>query len=266
MRNRWMTYDMIDENTAAAANPYQAGALSPEEREQVILEHLPQVRLIARRIHERLPESVSLEDLVSTWILGLISAVDRFDPTQNVKLKTYAEYKIRGAILDSLRGLDWAPRQQRKRTKQIEAAIAAVEQRLQRAPSEEEIAAELDLSIEEYHDWLVETRGVNIGSLESTSGEDDSRNLLKYVSDDEEAWPSRLLERAELERLLAEAIDKMPHIERTVLSLYYYEELTLREISRIVNLHESRISQLKSQAIMRLRAYIEKRWPCERGV
>jgi RNA polymerase sigma factor for flagellar operon FliA len=266
MRNRWMTYDMIDEKTAAAANPYQAGALSAEEREQIILEHLPQVRLIARRIHERLPESVSLEDLVSTGILGLISAVDRFDPSQNVKLKTYAEYKIRGAILDSLRGLDWAPRQQRKRTKQIEAAIAAAEQRLKRAPTEEEIAAELDLSIEEYHDWLVETRGVNIGSLESSSGDDDARNLLKYVSDDEEAWPSRLLERAELERLLSEGIEKMPHMERTVLSLYYYEELTLREISRIVNLHESRISQLKSQAIMRLRAYIEKRWPCERGV
>jgi RNA polymerase sigma factor FliA len=255
------------------ANPYQeqaghSAALSAEKREQLILEHLPQVRLIARRIHERLPESVSLEDLVSTGTLGLISAIDRFDPTLNVKLKTYAEYKIRGAILDSLRGLDWAPRQQRRRAKQIEAAISAAEQRLHRSPSEEEIAGQLNLTIGEYHEWLVEIRGLNIGSLESASPEDENNNrdLLRYISDDEEDWPSRLLERTELQKLLAEAITRMPEIEKTVLSLYYYEELTLREISRIVHLHESRISQLKSQAIVRLRSYMEKRWPSPRGV
>jgi len=236
-----------------------------EERERLILEHLPQVRLIARRIHERLPESVNLEDLISTGTLGLIAAIDRFNPDHNVKLKTYAEYKIRGAILDSLRGLDWAPRQQRKRTKQIEAAIAAVEQRLHRAPSEEEIASELGLRIEEYHEWLVDIRGVNLGSLEASSSEEDGRNLLKFVSDDEEQWPSRLLERSELQRLLAEAIEKMPRTERIVISLYYHEELTLREIAKIVSLHESRVSQLKTQAILRLRSYMEKRWPIERG-
>src|ERR1051325_6320171 len=114
-------------------------AMTNEERERLILDHLPQVRLIARRIQERLPDSVSLDDLVSTGVVGLIAAIDHFDPTHNVKLKTYAEYKIRGAILDSLRGLDWAPRQKRRRAKQIEAAIAAAEQRLQRSPDEEDI-------------------------------------------------------------------------------------------------------------------------------
>src|SRR5512139_973792 len=109
-----------------------SGTIGDSERERLILEHLPQVRLIARRIHERLPDSVSLEDLISTGIVGLISAIDNFDASHNVKLKTYAEYKIRGAILDSLRELDWAPRQQRKRAKQIEAAILTAEQRLQR--------------------------------------------------------------------------------------------------------------------------------------
>jgi len=257
---------MLEGYTAPPMNPYKEAAISPEERERLILEHLPQVRLIARRIHERLPDSVSLEDLISTGILGLISAIDRFDPTHNVKLKTYAEYKIRGAILDSLRGLDWAPRQQRKRVKQIEAAICEIEQRLKRAPSEDEIADELGLSLEEYHEWLVEVRGVNLGSLESASSQDEGRDLLKYISDDETMWPSRLLERSELERLIAEGIEKMPEMERTVLSLYYYEELTLREISKVVNLHESRISQLKSQAILRLRSHVEKRWPCERGL
>lgn len=251
---------LVDYDAASEGNSWTA-----LERETLILEHLAQVRLIARRIHERLPESVALEDLISTGVVGLISAIDRFDPRHKVKLKTYAEYKIRGAILDSLRGLDWAPRQQRKRTKQIEAAIAAAEQRLHRAPTEEEVAAQLKLSMTEYHEWLVDIRGVNLGSLESHAGEDDGRDLLRFISDKEDYWPSRLLERAELERLLASAIEKMPAIERTVLSLYYREEMTLREIARIVNLHESRISQLKSQAIIRLRSYIEKRWPLDRG-
>ncbi len=262
------------EMTQAIPNPYGAQAYgatahTADEREQLILEHLPQVRLIARRIHDRLPESVSLDDLISTGIVGLISAIDRFDSSHNVKLKTYAEYKIRGAILDSLRGLDWAPRQQRKRSKQIEAAISRAEQLLHRSPSEEEIAAQLGVDIEEYHTWLIDVRGLNLGSLESSTPEDEnnnSRDLLKYISGDEENWPSRLLERSELQKLLAEAIGKMPDVEKTVLSLYYHEELTLREISKIVHLHESRISQLKSQAIMRLRSYMEKRWPTPRGI
>ena len=250
---------------ARALQGYQARDRAAEERERLILEHLPQVRLIARRIHERLPESVNLDDLISTGTIGLIAAIDRFDPQHNVKLKTYAEYKIRGAILDSLRGLDWAPRQQRKRSKQIEAAIASAEQRLHRAPSEEEIAQELGLTLAAYHEWLVDIRGVNLGSLEASSPDDESRNLLKYISDDEENWPSRLLERSELQRLLAEAIEKMPRTERLVISLYYHEELTLREIAKIVSLHESRVSQLKSQAILRLRSYLEECWPIERG-
>jgi RNA polymerase sigma factor for flagellar operon FliA len=256
------------EPVRAVTNPYEeqvASLVSSGQRDQLILDHLPQVRLIARRIHERLPESVSLDDLVSAGTIGLISAIDRFDPSLNIKLKTYAEYKIRGAILDSLRGLDWAPRQQRKRAKQIEAAIANAEQRLKRTPTEEEIAAQLGLNLHEYYEWLVEIRGLSLGSLEASSSEEDqTRDVLRYVSDDEEQWPSRLLERSELQNLLAEAIARMPEIERTVLSLYYYEELTLREISKILHLHESRISQLKSQAILRLRSYMERRWPSER--
>src|SRR5579859_7495940 len=135
---------------------YQGEETARADRERLIIEHLPQVKLIARRIHERLPGSVSLDDLISTGVIGLIAAIDRYDATHDVKLKTYAEYKIRGAILDSLRGLDWAPRQQRKRSKQIEAAISRAEQLLHRSPTEEEIAAQLGLKIEEYHEWLVD--------------------------------------------------------------------------------------------------------------
>src|SRR6185295_17211115 len=185
--------------------------LSEDERERLILEHLPQVRLIARRIQERLPENISLDDLVSTGVLGLISAIDNFDPGHNVKLKTYAEYKIRGAILDSLRGLDWAPRQKRRKAKQIEAAIASAEQQLHRLPAEDEIAAVLGLSIEEYHQWLVEIRGLNIASLEYASGE-PGKDLLHYLPDEDENLPSAILERSELERLLSEGIDRIPTI------------------------------------------------------
>lgn len=242
-----------------------AEVITDDERERLILEHLPQVRLIARRIQERLPENISLEDLVSTGVLGLISAIDNFDPAHNVKLKTYAEYKIRGAILDSLRGLDWAPRQKRRKAKQIEAAITEVEQKLQRAPSEEETAAQLGISMEEYHQWLVETRGLNVASLEY-AGNDQGKDMLHYIPDDHEDLPSTLLEKSELERLLAEGINGIPLIERTVLSLYYHEELTLREIAQVVNLHESRISQLKSQAILRLRSQLSQQWPASRGM
>ena len=238
---------------------------SENEREQLILQHLPQVRLIARRIQERLPENISLEDLVSTGVLGLIAAIDNFDASHNVKLKTYAEYKIRGAILDSLRGLDWAPRQRRRQAKRIEAAISAAEQRLQRSPTEDEIAGQLEISLEEYHQWLVEIRGLNIASLEYTSG-DQGKDLLHYLPDGGNNLPSTLLEKSELERLLAQGIDAIPPMERTVLALYYHEELTIREIAQVVNLHESRISQLKSQAILRLRSHMASQWPVTRGM
>ena len=238
-----------------------AGEESAGQRERLILEHLPQVRLIARRIHGRLPENVSLDDLVSAGIIGLIAAIDQYDPAQNVKLKTYAEHKIRGAILDSLRGLDWAPRQRRKKAKQIEFAISQAEQRLHRTPGEEEIAAEMGLDLEEYHRWLVEVQGLNLGSLDYASENGEGQTLLEYISDDQELLPSQLLERSQLEKLLADAIRVMPPMERTVLGLYYLEELSLREIAQVVDLHESRISHLKSQAILRLRADICKVWP-----
>jgi len=247
-------------------NPVTPSAPTPEKsREDLILEHLPQVKLIARRIHERLPVSVSLEDLVSVGVVGLIAAIDRYDPTHDVKLKTYAEYKIRGAILDNLRGLDWAPRQQRKRAKLIEHAIAGLEQELQRMPTEEEIAARLQIPVAEYQEWLSESRGLTLGSLENAGSDEEGCNLLRYLADSDEHWPSQIVERAELERLLASAIDKMSDLEKSVLSLYYYEEMTLREIAKVLSLHESRISQLKSQAILRLRSYMQKRWPVDRA-
>jgi RNA polymerase sigma factor for flagellar operon FliA len=238
--------------------------LTAEQREQIILDHLPQVRLIARRIHERLPDHINIDDLISAGTLGLISAVDNFDSSQNVQLKTYAEYRIRGAILDSLRGMDFAPRQKRRQARQIEAAMAACEQRRGRPPSEEEIADELGLSLDEYREWLVELEHVQIGEFDAPNGPASS-TVLRRLADDHENLPSVVLERAELERLLGRSIGNLPKVERTVLALYYKEELNLREIAGIMDLHLSRISQLKSQAVLRLRSAMQKRWPAGRG-
>lgn len=239
----------------------EAGASARSERDRLIAEHLPQVRLIARRIHDRLPGHVSLEDLISTGVVGLISAVDRYQPEMGVKLRTYAEYKIRGAILDSLRELDWAPRKQRRRAKEIERAFAAAEQRMQKAPSEQDVASELGLTLEQYREWASESSTLSVGSLEHGVHEDDARLPVHQVADREELLPSKLLESAELERLLSRALHRMPQPERTVLTLYYHEEMSLREIAAILDVHESRVSQLKSQALARLRSFLDVRWP-----
>jgi RNA polymerase sigma factor for flagellar operon FliA len=246
---------------AAAAYHYQAETVSEEEREKLILEHLPQVRLVARKIHERLPDSVCFDDLLSAGVIGLIQAIDNFDPRQNVKLKTYAEFRIRGSILDSLRDTDWAPRLKRKQAREFEAAIARLEQRLGRVPEEAEIAAEVSLSVDDYRQKLTEMEGLNIGELEFSRGENETPVILKYAASTEEESPAVTLERAELERLIAASIDRIPKVEKTVLSLYFYEELTLREIAEVMGIHLSRVSQIKSQAILRLRTAMVKRWP-----
>ncbi len=246
---------------SALAYYYQTATVSEEERERLILEHLPQVRLVARKIHERLPDSICFDDLLSAGVIGLINAIDNFDPRQNVKLKTYAEFRIRGAILDSLRESDWAPRLKRRQAREFEAAIGRAEQRLGRTPEEAEIAAELKLSVEDYREKLTEMEALNIGELEFLRDANETPLILKYAACPEEDSPALTLERAELERLITNSIERIPKAEKTVLSLYFFEELTLREIAEIMGLHLSRVSQIKSQAILRLRTALAKRWP-----
>jgi RNA polymerase sigma factor for flagellar operon FliA len=234
-------------------------------REALVLQHLPQVRLIAKRIHDRLPDYISLDDLVSTGVVGLLAAIDNFNPSFNVQLNTYAERKIRFAILDGLRDMDWAPRELRKKSKLIEAAIHRVNQRAGREATEDEIAAELGISLENYFRWLGDVQSVELERLESADSEDGGHQFLNFISGDPESIPSRIVERSELERLLALAIDRMPKIERTVLHLYYFEELTLREIAQIVDMHLSRVAQLRTQAILRLRSHLERVWLSQPG-
>lgn len=231
-----------------------------QRREELVLQHLPQVRLIATRIHDRLPDHICLDDLISTGILGLIAAIDNYDPAQKVLLKTYAEHRIYGAIMDSLRDMDWAPREMRRKARMVESAIHALKQREGREPAEEEIAAELKMSLPEYRKLLNDVQSTELERLEYAKGDEPGVDLLQFISDDEESWPSRVVERSELERILALAIDRMPKNERTVLSLYYYEELSLREISTVMGMHLSRIGQLRVQAVLRLRSHLQRVW------
>jgi len=229
-------------------------------REALVLQHLPQVRLIAKRIHDRLPSNISLDDLISAGVIGLLSAIDNFDPTLNVQLNTYAERKIRGAILESLREMDWVPRDTRKKAKLIQAAIHRAKGSVSHEPTEEEIAAQLSIPLADYQKWLTEVQSIELERLEPAPGDNAGASLLNYISGDEEAWPSHIVERSELERVLALAIDRMPKMERTVLSLYYYEELNLREIADVMGMHLSRIGQLRAQGVLRLRSHLERVW------
>jgi RNA polymerase sigma factor for flagellar operon FliA len=237
--------------------------LQKAEREALILEHLPLVHWLANKFHETLPPTFALEDLVSTGIVGLIEAVENFDPRFNTKLGTYAHHRIRGAILDSVRGSDGVSGPKRQRMKQVERVIVALEQRLQRVPSEEEIAAELNLTMEEYGRLLLDLRAVKLTSIENA--QDGSGGLLSFLAANEEHHPNRTLERSELERVLEQGVQKLPERERQVLSLYFKEELTLREIGPVMGLHLTRISQLKAQGILRLKAYLERYWPERSG-
>jgi len=246
----------------ATSAQYQTTADSDRllDREALVMQHLPQVLCIAKRIHRRIPQHVSLDDLISTGVVGLLAAVDKYDPAVNVQLATYAEKRIRGAIIDSLRDLDWAPRGARKKPKLIESAIHRIHVRTGREPLEEEIAAELGISQEEYQEWLTLIQGLNMVRLEYVSSDNQTGDHLRFIPDDSEDWPSNVFERKELERILTTAIERMSKLERSILHLYYYEDLCLREIAEVVGLHLSRVGQLRVQAVLRLRSHIKRVW------
>ncbi len=240
--------------------PFTAeGVTSPEggsatERDLLLMEHLPTVRYLARRIHERLPQHVELDDLVSAGVVGLIDAFSKFDHKKKVQFKSYAQFRIRGAILDSLRTLDWSPRELRRKGRAVEEAIRAVTQRVGRAPSEQEIAREMELTLAEYQALLGDLKGLEIGSLHMERSEDSGDEELAYVPGAPEDDPLFRCLKGEMKQRLADAIDELPEKERMVLTLYYYEELTMKEIGLTLGVVESRVSQIHSSAVLRLRA------------
>jgi len=228
--------------------------LEPAQREQVLLEHLPTVRYIARRIHERLPKHLELEDLVGAGMVGLMDAFSKFDAGKDIQFRTYAQFRIRGAILDSLRTLDWGPRELRRKGRAIEEAIRALSNRLGRVPAEPEIARELDLPLSEYQQLLGELKGLEIGSLHVEHSEDSGEDELAYVPNPPEDDPLFHCLHGEMRARLADAISKLPQRDRLVLTLYYFEEMTMKEIGLTLKVVESRVSQIRSSAVLRLRA------------
>ncbi|MHB1023751.1 MAG: sigma-70 family RNA polymerase sigma factor [Acidobacteriaceae bacterium] len=225
----------------------------PQERQQLLLEHLPTVRYIARRIHERLPQHVEMDDLISAGVLGLLDACSKFDLKKNVQFKSYAQFRIRGAILDSLRTLDWSPRELRRKGRAVEEAMRALTVRLSRSPSEPEIAAEMGLDLNRYQQLLGELKGLEIGSLHLERTEDSGDEELAYIPNSPEEDPLFRCLQGEMKQRLADAIEELPERERLVLTLYYYEELTMKEIGLAMGVVESRISQIHSSAVLRLR-------------
>jgi RNA polymerase sigma factor FliA len=223
------------------------------DRDLLLMEHLPTVRYLARRIHERLPQHVELDDLVSAGVVGLIDAFSKFDHKKKVQFKSYAQFRIRGAILDSLRTLDWSPRELRRKGRAVEEAIRAVTQRVGRAPSEQEIAKELELTLTDYQLLLGDLKGLEIGSLHMERSEDSGDEELAYIPGAPEEDPLFRCLKGEMKQRLADAIDELPERERMVLTLYYYEELTMKEIGLTLGVVESRISQIHSSAVLRLR-------------
>lgn len=231
-----------------------AGTMLNSEQERVLLEHLPIVRFLARRIHERLPQHVDIEDLVSAGIVGLMDAFSKFDPEKKVQFRSYAQFRIRGAILDSLRTLDWSPRELRRKGRAVEEAIRVLTARVGRAPGESEIAAEMGVSLEEYQQLLGDLRGLEIGTLHMERNEDSGEEELAYVPGRPEEDPLFRCLRGELEDRLSDAIANLPDRERLVMTLYYYEEMTMREIGLALGVVESRVSQVHASAVVHLRS------------
>ncbi len=234
-------------------NHETAEEMSASDRDRLLLEHLPTVRYLARRIHERLPQHVELDDLISAGVVGLIDAFSKFDHTKKVQFKSYAQFRIRGAILDSLRTLDWSPRELRRKGRAVEEAIRSVTQRLGRAPSEPEIAAEMELTLNEFQQLLGDLKGLEIGSLHMERTEDSGDQELAYIPGAPDEDPLFRCLKGELKQRLTDAIDELPERERLVLTLYYYEELTMKEIGLTLGVVESRVSQIHSAAVLRLR-------------
>jgi len=223
-------------------------------KEKILMHYVPLVRIIAGRMMISLPSSVSLDDLVSNGLIGLINAIDRFEVEKCVKFETFANIKIKGAILDGLRELDWVPRNIREKSNILENAIRSAEGRLNRLPTDSEIAEELQIPLENYFDLLNEVKSVALLSLDSElETTEGTQRLLDIIEDKEAKKPDEIVERQELKNILVEAIMQLKDVEKNVIALYYYEQLTLKEIGEVLTLTESRVCQIHTKVIVTLR-------------
>lgn len=235
--------------------------LTYEERDAVIVQCAPLVKYIAQRIAARLPSNIQLDDLINSGITGLMDAIDKYDPQKNIKFQTYAEFRIRGAILDELRAMDWIPRSVRQKVNKLERAYSRVEQEKGRPATDEEVAEELGVDLEKLGQLLGEASGVSLinpEDLEKTIPGVKSTAIYEMLSGSHHQDPVETFNARQLRDAVAQAIDALPNKERTVLSLYYYEELTMKEIGLVLSITESRVSQIHTKALLRLKAKLRK--------
>ncbi|MGE5599483.1 MAG: RNA polymerase sigma factor WhiG [Bacteroidota bacterium] len=236
---------------------------SKAAREALIVKFAPLVKYVAGRVAIGLPPNVDFDDLVGFGVFGLMDALDKFDPTRGIKFETYAIARIRGAILDGLRTNDWVPRSVRQKARELERICAELENKLGRSATDMEISQAMNLTLEQFHSLLNEVSCTTLTSLDEIwmihSDEEESVRVMDLVRDADSYDPIRLVEVEEVKRQLAEAIAKLPERERLVVALYYYEGLTLKEIGEILDISESRVSQIHTKAVFRLRGRLS-RW------
>jgi len=225
-------------------------------REEMILKYTPLIKYIAHRLAMRLPPHIAVDDLVNSGVIGLMDAIKKFDPNKKVQFKTYAEFRIKGAMLDELRSLDWVSRSVRQKAAQLEKAFQSLEKKKGRAVEDQEVAQELGISLENYYTMINEINGVfltDLSGVRKKMPQFSDEDLLNLLADDKENQPFQLLSLEELKEVLTRAIEELTPKERTVISLYYYEELTLKEIGEVLGFTESRICQIHTKAILKLR-------------
>ncbi len=224
-----------------------------DNRDVLIREYLPLVKRIAYHLMTRLPANVEADDLIQVGMIGLLGALERYDDDQGAQFETYASQRIRGAMLDELREADWASRNVRKASRQIEAAIHALQQRLQRQPTEQEIAAELDIAIHDYFDLLNDARGAQLIYYEDLHASDENEDFLDRFADHDELGPFDILASAGFKKALSKAVTILPEREKMLMGMYYEQEMNFKEIGTVLGITESRVCQLHSQAVARLR-------------
>jgi len=251
---------MANQASEVAASPVSSVS-EGLTRDEMILKYAPLIKYIAHRLAMRLPSHISVKDLMSAGVIGLMHAVRKFDPKKNVSFKTYAEFRIRGAMLDELRALDWVPRSIRQKASQVEKTIRRLEREKGRPVEDEEVALELGISLDEYYGMMDGLSGVSLIDIENLRQEIPGlggEDLLGSFFEDRGNDPFHVYHIKELKSILARAIDELGAREKTVLSLYYYEEMTLKEIGEIMDLTESRICQIHTKCVLKLRGKLKR--------
>lgn len=227
-----------------------------DQKEELIKEYAPLIKFVAQKIAVRLPPNIELDDLISAGSIGLMDAIDKWDPTRDNKFKTYAEFRIRGSILDELRAQDWVPRSVRDKSKALDRTVAQLEIDLGRNPTDEEISSKLGMNMDEFHDLVNQVRPVSLLSIDDqpTFSDSDKKSISNLLEGSKSGNPFNQLNVKVIKDVVAKAIEELPERQRLVLSLYYFEDLNLKEIGQVLRVTESRVSQLHAQAVTRLRA------------